>query len=304
MRNLNYNHLRYFWAVAHEGNLTRAAELMNLSQSAISVQIQKLEQQIGHPLFERVGKKLVLTEAGQIALDYADTAVKAGDELMSTLRGRPLASRQVLRVGALTTLSRNFQMEFLRPLVGRSDVGLIVRSGNIRDLLTQLEANAIDVVLANSAAPQDARSSLRNHLLNEQPVSLVGRPRSDKRKFRFPDDLRTEPVLLPSLDSDIRAAFDRVLELSGIRPIIMAEVDDMAMLRLLARDRDGLTLVPPIVVRDELETGVLVEYCQIPEVTETFYAIIPKRRFPNRLLADLLPAGKSTAMPASGGRPV
>jgi LysR family transcriptional activator of nhaA len=243
---------------------------------------------MGHPLFERIGKKLVLTEAGRIALDYADTVFKAGDELMSTLRGRPLDSRQTLRVGALTTLSRNFQLEFLRPLVGRSDVELIVRSGNIRDLLAQLEAHAVDVVLANSAPPRDARSSLRNHLLNEQPVSLVGRPRTDKRTFRFPEDLRNEPLLLPSLDSDIRLAFDRVLELAGIRPTILAEVDDMAMLRLLAREREGVTLVPPIVVRDELESGVLVEHWRVPEVTESFYAIIQERRFPNPLLAELL----------------
>ena len=237
MRDLNYNHLRYFWAVAHDGSLTRAAAHMNLSQSALSVQIHKLEDRVGHPLFERSGRKLVLTEAGRIALDYADTVFKAGDELMSTLRGQPVASRQVLRVGALTTLSRNFQLEFLRPLVGRPDVELIVRSGNIRDLLAQLEAHAVDVVLANSAAPRDARSSLRNHLLNEQPVSLVGRPRAGKRKFRFPQDLAREPLLLPSLDSDIRVAFDRILELAGIRPTILAEVDDMAMLRLLARER-------------------------------------------------------------------
>ena len=290
MRDLNFNHLRYFWAVAHEGSLTRAADRMNLSQSALSVQIQKLEHQMGHPLFERVGRKLVLTEAGRIALDNADTVFKAGDELLSTLRGQPAATRRVLRVGALTTLSRNFQLEFLRPLVDRPDVELIARSGNLRDLLAQLEAHAIDVVLANSAAPLDARSSLRNHLLNEQPVSLVGHPRRGRRKFKFPEDLRTEPILLPSLDSDIRVAFDRVLELAGIRPTILAEVDDMAMLRLLARERAGVTLVPPIVVRDELETGVLVEHCRIPEVTETFYAIVQKRRFPNRLLNELLPS--------------
>ena len=288
MRNLNFNHLHYFWSVAHEGSLTRAAERMNLSQSALSVQIQKLERQIGHPLFDRLGKKLILTEAGKIALDYADTVFKAGDELISTLRGRPLASRQILRVGALTTLSRNFQLEFLRPLVGRADVELIVRSGTLRDLIAQLETHAIDVVLANSAAPRDNRSLLRNHLLNEQPVSLVGRPPRRKPRFRFPNDLRTEPILLPSLDSDIRVAFDRILELAGIRPNILAEVDDMAMLRLLARERDGVTLVPPIVVRDELKTGILIEHCRIPEVTEKFYAIVQKRRFPNQLLAKIL----------------
>lgn len=286
MRDLNFNHLRYFWAVAHEGSLTRAAEHMHLSQSALSVQIQKLEHQIGHKLFERTGRRLELTEAGRITLDYADTVFAAGRELLSTLQGRPAARRQVLRVGALTTLSRNFQLEFLRPLVGRADVELIVRAGVLRDLLAQLESHAIDVVLANSAAPRDARTALRNHLLAEQPVSLVGRPRA--AAFRFPDDLRHEPVLLPGLDSDIRVGFDRLMEQAGIRPTILAEVDDMAMLRLLAREREGVTLVPPIVVRDELESGVLVEHCRIAEVSERFYAIVARRRFPNQLLMALL----------------
>ena len=285
---LNLSHLRYFWAVAHAGGLTRAAEQLILSQSAVSVQLQKLEHQVGHRLFERVGKKLLLTEAGKIALDYADSIFKAGDELLSTLKGQPIESRQVLRVGALTTLSRNFQLEFLRPLVGRADVELVVRSGTMRDLLAQLDAHTIDVVLANSAAPRDARTPLRNYLIAQQPVSLVGRPRGRGKRFRFPADVATMPLLLPSLDSEIRTAFDRVLELAGIRPNILAEVDDMAMLRLLARERDAVTLVPPIVVRDELASGVLVEYCRIKDVQETFYAIVQRRRFPSRLLTELL----------------
>ena len=164
-----------------------------------------------------------------------------------------------------------------------------MRSGTIRDLLARLEAHAIDVVLSNSAAPRDARAPFRNHLLNEQPISLVGRPRPGNVPFCFPDDLRREPILLPSLDSDIRVGFDRLMELANIRPIILAEVDDMAMLRLLAREREGVTLVPPIVVRDELESGVLVEYCRIPQLTESFYAIVLTRRFPNQLLGELLP---------------
>lgn len=289
MRNLNFNHLRYFWAVAHEGSLTKAADRMSLSQSALSVQIQKLEHQLGHALFERTGKRLILTEAGRIALDYADEVFKAGDELIGTLRGQPAANRQTLRVGALPTLSRNFQLQFLRPLIGRQDVDLIVRSGNLRDLLVQLDAHLLDVVLSNSAAPRDARSALRNHLLDEQPVSLVGHPRGRRRAFRFPDDLKTEPVLVPSLESDLRIAFDRIMEQAGIRPAILAEVDDMAMLRLLARERDAVTLVPPIVVRDELDAGVLVELCRIPDVAERFYAIVQSRRFPNPLLTPLLP---------------
>ena len=118
MRQLNYNHLRYFWVVANTGSLTRAAEQLHLSQSALSVQVQKLEQQIGHALFERVGKRLQITEAGRIALDYANTVFAAGTEMLSTLQGHTGDRRRMLKVGALTTLSRNFQLEFLRPLRG------------------------------------------------------------------------------------------------------------------------------------------------------------------------------------------
>lgn len=288
MAALNYHHLRLFRAIALDGSLTRAAERVNLSQSALSTQLQKLEAQLGHRLFERQGKRLLLTEAGRIALDYAQTVFNAGDELVSTLQGRPQGSRQVLRIGALTTLSRNFQIQFLRPLIGRSDVELVVRSGTMRELLAQLEAHALDLLLANRPVQRDATTPWQNYLIDEQPVSLVGPPSADL--FQFPEDLRTTPVLLPSLDSEIRLAFDRLLELAGIRPIILAEVDDMAMLRLLARESRSLALAPPIVVSDELRSGLLVERWRLSEVSERFYAITQARRFPNPLVAELLTA--------------
>ncbi len=297
MAALNYHHLRLFRAIALDGSLTRAAERLNLSQSALSTQLKKLEAQLGHLLFERQGRRLVLTEAGRIALDYAETAFQAGDELVSTLQGRPQGSRQVLRIGALTTLSRNFQLQFLRPLIGRTDVELVVRSGTLRELLAQVEAHALDLLLANRPVQRDASTPWQNHLIDEQPVSLVGPPSASP--FRFPEDLRTTPVLLPSLDSEIRLAFDRLLELAGIRPIILAEVDDMAMLRLLARESEGVTLAPPVVVRDELRSGLLVERCRLPEVNESFYAVVQARRFPNPLVTELLSApfslGRSVA---------
>lgn len=286
MRHLNYHHLRYFWAIAHTGNLTQVAERMNVSQSALSVQLRKLEEQLGHALFQRGGRSLVLTEAGRIALDYADTIFAAGEDLVATLEGR--GTQQVLRVGAITTLSRNFQLELLRPLIGRPEVELVVRSGSMRDLMTQLEAHAVDVLLSNAPVAGDAQSPVKSHLLREQPVSLVGPDRPERAGFTFPDGLATQPVLLPSLDSALRTAFDQRMELAGIHPVILAEVDDMAMLRLLARETDGLTLVPPVVVRDELESGALVEWCRIPDIPERFYAITRTRRFPNPLVRELL----------------
>ncbi|MEY2884264.1 MAG: hypothetical protein RL490_1988 [Pseudomonadota bacterium] len=288
MPNLNYAHLRYFRAIAHDGSLTRAAERLNLSQSALSVQVQKLEAQLGHALFDRVGRRLVLTEAGRVALDYADTVFAAGEALLRTLAGKPALDQQILRVGAQPTLSRNFQLEFVRPLVGRADVELILRSGTMQELLNQLEAHEIDVVLATSPVRRDSRAAFDSHRIDQQPLSLVGPPRWQGRPFRFPDDLAGEAILLPSRDSDVRASFDLMLGDAGIRPVILAEIDDMAMLRLLARESDALTLVPPIVVRDELSAGQLVEVHSLPALTESFYAIVQQRRFPNPLLADLL----------------
>jgi LysR family transcriptional regulator, transcriptional activator of nhaA len=143
-------------------------------------------------------------------------------------------------------------------------------------------------VLSNLPVRRDAETPWHSHLLDEQAVSLVGPPSRKKAKFKFPDDLRHTPVVLPSLDSNIRAAFDLLLEQHHIRPIIAAEVDDMAMLRLLAREGAGLALVPPVVVAGELQSRVLVEHCRIPEIRESFYAITPSRRFPNPILAEIL----------------
>ena len=288
MSDLNYHHLRYFWAIAHEGKLTKAAERLNVSQSALSTQVKKLEDQLGHSLFERQGRGLRLTEAGRIALDYADTVFQAGDELLSTLQNQGGAERGVLRVGAITTLSRNFQMALLRPVIGRTDVEVIVRSGTTRELLSQLEAHAIDLMLANQPAARDAKTAWHSQLLKEQPVSLVGPPGLVSSEDEFPEVLSRLPVLLPSFDSDLRVAFDRQMELSGVRPIILAEIDDMTMLRLFARESQCLALVPPVVVLDELMDGALVEHFKIPEITERFYAITQTRRFPNPLVKEVL----------------
>ena len=166
MSRLNYLHLRAFWAVAHEGNLTRAAERLHVSASALSTQLRSLEEQLGQPLFERNHKRLVLTEAGRIALEHADAIFRTGDELMDTLEGRGPATRQVLRIGALATLSRNFQIGLLRPFVNRTDIELVVRSGSMRELLAQLDTLALDVVLSNLLPPADAETPRISRVLD------------------------------------------------------------------------------------------------------------------------------------------
>lgn len=287
MSEFNYHHLRYFWAVAHDGNLTRTAERLNLSQSAVSVQIKQLEAQLGHPLFERRGRQLILTEAGRIALDHADAIFAAGRELVGTLqeKGR---TRQAIRIGALATLSRNFHMEFLRPVLDRPDVEIILRSGTSADLLQSLESLNLDVVLINRAPSRDAVTPFVSHRISEQPVSLIGTSERLQDNLSAAERVATQPVILPTPDTNIRVGFDAWTERLGIRPQIAAEVDDMAMMRLLTRAGAGLGVLSPIVVQDELNTGRLIEAERLPNITETFYAVTLSRRFPNPILADLL----------------
>jgi LysR family transcriptional regulator, transcriptional activator of nhaA len=287
MSELNYHHLRYFRAVAHDGNLTRTAERLNLSQSALSIQIKQLEERLGHALFERRGRQLFLTEAGRIALDHADTIFSAGEELVETLKetGR---TRRAIRIGALATLSRNFQIEFLRPILGRSDVDIILRSGSASELLGALEGLNLDIVLLNQAPMADSVTPFIAQHVYQQRVSLIGRPNYGEAGATLADLLAAHPVILPTLESGVRAQFEALVARLGVTPQVAAEVDDMAMMRLLAREGAGLAVLPPIVVKGELEAGSLMEFDALPGMIESFYAVTVKRRFPNPLIGPLL----------------
>lgn len=284
---LNLHHLRLFRAIAHDGTLTGAARTLHLSQSALSAQLAALEASLGHPLFERRGRGLILTEAGRIALDHADAIFRTAADLTATLAQTGRA-RQALRVGALATLSRNFQSAFLRPLLGRAEVEVVLRSGSQGELLRGLEALALDVVLTNLAPARDAASRFVSHALAQQPVSLVGTLARLGPPAPLAELLAREPLILPTRETAIRGGFDALVQSLGLTPRIAAEVDDSAMMRLLAREDAGLAVLPPIVVRDELASGLLVEAHRLPGIAETFLAVVLDRRFPSPLLADLL----------------
>ncbi|WP_101067720.1 LysR family transcriptional regulator [Roseovarius salinarum] len=288
MSTLNLHHLRLFRAIAHDGTLTGAARTLNLSQSALSTQIRTLEESLGHDLFERRGRRLVLTEAGRIALDHAEAIFRTADDLAATLResGGP---RRALRVGAQATLSRNFQIEFLRPLIGRPDVEVVLRSGSQEELLRGLEAMALDVVLTNLAPARDAASPYLIQRISDQPAGLIGTPaRAGTPPRPLAELLSDEPLILPTPETALRAGFDALTVRLGITPQIAAEADDMAMLRLLTRADVGLAVIPPIVVRDELATGTLIEAATLEGMEETFFTVTLQRRFPNPLLSELL----------------
>ncbi len=295
MADLNFHHLRYFWVVAQQRHLTKAAALLHISPSALSIQLRQLEDRLGHALFERRNRRLVLTEAGRIALAHADTIFRSGQELVSTLKGASTASRAVLRVGAVATLSRNFQMSWLLPIFRDSNIQIRLVSGQMGDLLAQLSSHSLDVVLSNEPAPRDTAAGWISRRVAQQSLSLVSRPpRGSARrshKIDFPRGIHGQPLILPSADSAIRSAFDTLLESAGLQANILAEVDDMAMVRLLARETGALALVPPVVVQDELKSGVLIERCSLEQLRENFYAVTMRRRFAHPVLREMLGLG-------------
>lgn len=289
MDQLNYHHLRYFREVAHEGNLTRVAERVNLSQSALSTQIKTLEQRLGHDLFDRVGRKLVLTEVGSIVLDHADQIFATGEELVATLN-RESAAVPPLRIGALSTLSRNFQLQFLQPTLLTGALDVVLESGNDTVLLDRLKHLALDVVLTTEPARSMQAGDFTSHRLAEQTVGLHGAA-SRMNYSSLAAMLAHEPLILPT-ESSIRTGFDSLVAQLGVKPHIVAQVDDMAMVRLLARENIGIAVAPSVVLADEIKTGLLRTSPFDLDIVESFYAITMRRSFPHPALQNLLnPSG-------------
>ena len=288
LRRLNFRHLHYFWVVAREQHLTRAAEQLHVSQSAISTQIRQLEAQLGHDLFLREGRRLQLTEVGALVLGYAESIFDLGAELLETVRGGEGGEPAELRVGAVATLSRNFQQNLLRPVIGDERLHLVIESASLSELVERLRVHKLDLILSNRPVTADDQLPLRCRRIARQSVCLVGPPRRGSKAFRFPDDLAVTAILVPGHSSEVRSQFDLLCEELRLTPKLSAEVEDMAMLRLLARDSGSVAMVPEVVVQDELKQGLLQKYCEVPGVFENFYAITARRHFRSAALKAVI----------------
>ncbi len=284
---LNYHHLRYFRQVANEGNLGRAAAKLNVSQSALSVQIRHLEQRLDCALFDRVGRGLVLTESGRIALDYADRIFATGDDLVSVLQQQKGASAP-LRIGALSTLSRNFQMRFLQPALVHGDMQITLVSGDGETLLDALAALSLDVVLTTELPTLDTTGAFSAQLIDNQTIGLFGKPET-LRHSTLADLLRDAPLIVPT-DNAIRSGLSRLCAAHHVSANIVASVDDMAMVRLLTRQGVGIALAPAVVLADELESGLVAQAPFDLALTEDFYAVTVERQFPHPLVAQMIAA--------------
>lgn len=297
---LNFHHLFYFWRVAKVGHLTQVAQELHIAQSALSSQIRQLEERLGEVLFNREGRRLVLTDTGQLVLSYAENIFGISQEMLGRLQGQSDGVTR-LRIGSVATMSRNYQENRIRPLLANPTVVLTLESGLLDDLLERLIQHQLDVVLANETVPSSVNRPLHCHFLGSQAISLVGAAHAWKPlALRVPEDLDGLDIVLPGPRSALRAQFDAMCASAGVRPRLRAEVDDMAMMRLIARDSGWITVLPEVVVQDELQSGSLVCVGQSDLLREHFYAITTPRRHRIDLLEQLL--GHHPALSADTGK--
>lgn len=286
---LNYHHVLRFRAIAREGGVTQAAHALRVSASTLSSQLAELEEWLGSALFERRGRSLVLTDAGRSVLDHAEVIHQSGTELLDLFR-RPGASgkRRVLRIGAVGPLSKNLQFDFIEPLLSRADAAVSVSAGSFGDLLARLRAHRLDVVLSDAPAPVGGTPEIFNHVLGEVPAYLVGRMRKFDRSLRLPECLRGVPLFLPARQEPLREQFELLMAGAGIVPEVRAEVDDMALLRLLALSGKGLALTSAIVVERELDAARLAQVLPLPGLSVRFHAVTVRRRLGNPWIEEVV----------------
>ncbi len=277
---LNYHHLRYFHAVAMEGGLRKAAERLHVSQPSLSAQIRRLEDALGEPLFERTGRRLVLTDAGKVVLGYANEIFTLGSELMSAVRqwpgGRPLR----LQVGISDTLAKTMAHEILRPVFTFDQpVRLVCREGKLDDLLAQLATHRLDIVLADEPSRSGARVKTFDHPLGVSSITFCASPvLATMLRKNFPSSLMNAPVLLPTEQTALRMAVEKWFKAQEIEPEIIAEFDDSALMKVFAADGLGFVPIHTVTARRSLVRFGLKTIAEVADCTTHIYAITAERR--------------------------
>jgi LysR family transcriptional activator of nhaA len=278
---LNYHHLLYFWVAAKAGSIVAATKELHLSHPTISGQIHRLEEVLGQKLFLRKGRSLVLTDAGRVAYGYAEEIFALGREFMDTVKGRPSEGTLRLVVGASDCLPKSIVNRILEPALKLEKcVRVIYREDrSIDSFLAELATYTIDVLLANAPAPKDLPVRTFSHLLGQCGTAFLAAPVLAKAcRRRFPMSLDKAPVLLPNAGTIQRQALDEWFDSTGIRPTVVAELDDSALTREWGETGLGIFAVPDVVVKDIQRRWNLRLVGQTDDLKQSFYAISVERK--------------------------
>jgi LysR family transcriptional activator of nhaA len=292
---LNYHHLLYFWVVAREGSVTRACAQLHLAQPTISAQINRLERSLGVKLFQRVGRNLQLTDAGQTVFRYADEIFGLGRELADAVKGRATGQPIRFSVGVPDVLSKLIVYRLLRPaLNGPEPIHLVCHEGKLETLLGSLATHELDLVLSDTPVPPTLRVKAFSHALGHCGIAFFGTA-DLARKYRrdFPASLNAAPLLMPGSATTIRRALEQWFDEQGVRPQIAAEFQDSALLKVFGQE--GIGIFPaPAAIRTEIERQYRVKHVgTLEQLQERYYAISVERRLKHPAVVAISTAAKA-----------
>ena len=293
---VNYKHLRYFWAVAREGGVARASELLHLTPQTISGQLSLLEEHLGVKLFTRVGRNLELTETGRLVLSYADEIFSLGGELEEVIHQLPEGRPQLFRVGVVDALPKSIAHRILKPALQMPEpVRMLCREASLDSLLAELTVHRLDLVLADRPIPPTVSTRGFSHKLGECAVSFFAAEKLEKQlKGDFPRCLDGAPLLLPSSGTQLRSGIDQWLDKNRIHPRMIAEFDDSALMKAFGQEGAGI-FIAPAAIEEEVEWQYQATAIgHVNEVKERFYAISVERRVTHPVVSTLLEAARET----------
>lgn len=277
---LNYHHLFYFWNIAKAGSITAAAQQLRLAQPTVSTQLRQLEEQIGAPLFERHGRRLVLTETGQLVMHYADEIFLLGNELRDSLAGRPTGRPRRFEVGIADSLPKLLAVRLLQPALRLPEpVQLVLREDRTEKLLAELSIQRLDLVLSDAPIGPGQNVRAFSHLLLDCEVAVFGTAQlAAKYRRGFPRSLDGAPFLWPLETSPLRRQLDQHFSSLDIAPLHTAEIQDSATLKAFGESGLGLFAAPAI-MRREIERQYRVRPIgSMQSVRERVYAISVERK--------------------------
>ena len=293
MNRLNYHHLFYFWVVAKEGTIAAACKELYVAQPTISAQIRALENAIGHKLFVRVGRLLVLTDTGRTAYRYAESIFSLGKDLMGVLESGRSESPERINVGITDVLPKLVAYRLLEPIFTLDNpVRLVCHEASATELMGRLATHELDLVLSDSPAGPEVSVLAFNHLLGRCGVVIMGtKDLATARCIReFPRSLDRAPFLLPTRNSALRGGLERWFKAENIRPKIVAEIEDSALLRAFGQAGAGLFSVPAVVEQMvRRQHGVRV-VGRVPSIEERFYGVSIEKKPKHRAVAAIVDA--------------
>ncbi len=295
LNSLNYHHLMYFWVVAREGSIARATEHLRLTQPTISAQLRLLERSLGSKLFERRGRRLVLTDTGQAVYRYAEEIFPLGRELLNTVRGAGNDRSARFAVGISDTMPKLTTYHLLEPALRLSPPArLMVRVGKTERLLSDLAVHSLDLVLADHPIAPNQKVRAYNHLLGECGVTVFGTPAlAGKYRRDFPNSLAGAPFLLPTTNTALRHSLDEWFDRQDFQPMIAGEIEDVAVLQVLGEHGLGLFAAPSI-VEEEICRQYRVEVVgALAPVQERFYAISVERKLKHPAVVAIVQAARA-----------